>query len=205
MDYFEFPSLTLYDFYRKLPEIYDLVVKRNPEIIINRFSILFLAVVFINSTLTGCFYKQYHFKGKPRVVGAYLARYMDSHRYLVLYAGNGIYHLANHRLKQDTLYGNLETIDEQYLPYLISDTINPNFKALEKRYQPAEAVHVFTVQKVDSADHNVKIPVASISSIKVYHWKMTTKAKLLIILPVGIVFITLILIGVYAMDFSVVY
>jgi hypothetical protein len=155
--------------------------------------------------MTGCAYKLYHFKGKPRVVGNYLARYMDSHKYLILYADTSIYHIANHRLRHDTLYGDLETIDEKYLPFLISDTINTNFKALEKRYHPAEAVHIFTEQKVDSGGHNIKIPVSSISSIKVYHWKMTTTGKLLIILPVGIIFITLILIGVFTMDFSVVY
>lgn len=163
-----------------------------------RLSVIFLALLVLYVPLTGCTYKHYIYSATPSVIKSYIG----TDYYMIIYGKNAAYHLKSPEFKKDTLKGQLANLDSVFQPYLVSDTMNTNFRDLKHKYHPAEACHVKTnlLLEVTKLNSDVNIPLDSILNVHIYHWKMKKNAKIIVLCTVGVVFIGLIILAGANMD-----
>jgi hypothetical protein len=176
-----------------------------PFLIITRRkrSIIYLFLLFISVSLTGCFRNFYQTDTKSSIDAATLSRLVSEKKYFIIHFSNSTNALADAYVKNDSLYGRITTLAPQHTGYL-----NPNTADTTLRIKPGTKedvlteVHLYTAHELNNNDSTFVAGVSAFNRADIYKFNKKATHENHIMSVVGIAvgsFVLLSLIAVAAL------
>lgn len=167
---------------------------------------IYLFLLFISVSLTGCFRNFYQTNTKSSIDTATLSRLVSEKKYFVIHFANSTNALENAYVKNDSLYGRITALPPQHTGYL-----NPDNADTTLRIKPGTKedvlteVHLYTAHELNSNDSVFVAAASSFNRADIYQFNKKATHENHIMSVVGLAvasFVLLVLIAIAACNCS---
>jgi hypothetical protein len=173
---------------------------------IKRKWIIYLFLLFMTISLSGCFRSFYNPNTRSSIDTATLSRLISEEKYFIIHYSNGVYGLENAYVKNDSLFGKVISLPWEHIGYLDPDSANTTIRVkLVDKQNALTEVHLYTNNELNNNGSVLAASVPSFNRVDVYELNKKATTGNHIWSVVGIVigsFFIFILIAVAACDCS---